>query len=149
MKGKNPLDIQQKGITPISTVLRAATGIVTTCMVDVVVVWVWLTILLRILQKFTLSQHNFTTVTGSPAIIGSFWTVTDREPGLNSKYSNATLTLQAFSQSCEKLTDAIKHGDISGTCELQIIHFKWYGIITQSAAFFTCTHVHYTHTIHT
>ena len=23
--------------------------------------------------------------------------------------------------------------------------FKWYGIITQSAALFTCTHVHYTH----
>jgi len=35
-------------ITPMSTVLRAATGIVTPYMV---VVWVWLTILLCILQK--------------------------------------------------------------------------------------------------
>jgi len=30
VKGKNPLDIQQKGITPTNTVLRAATRIVTT-----------------------------------------------------------------------------------------------------------------------
>jgi len=49
--GKNHLDIQQKGITPISTMLRAATGIVTTYTVDVVGVWVWLTILLHILQN--------------------------------------------------------------------------------------------------
>jgi len=40
VKGKNPLDIQQKGITPTNTVLRAATRIVTTYTADVVVVWV-------------------------------------------------------------------------------------------------------------
>jgi len=57
LKGKNPLDIQQKGVTLISTMLKATTGTVTTYAVDVVAVWVWLTILLRIL-------HNFTTVTG-------------------------------------------------------------------------------------
>jgi len=43
VKGKNPFDIQQKGITPISNMLRAATGIVTTYTVDVAVVWVQLT----------------------------------------------------------------------------------------------------------
>ena len=63
VKGKNPPDIQQKGIAPISTVVRATTGMVTTYMVDAVVVWVWLTILLRIL-------YIFTTVTRSPAITG-------------------------------------------------------------------------------
>jgi len=51
--------------------------------------------------------------------------VTDHEPGLSSKYGNVPLILQVFSQSCEKFTDAIKHS------ELPIIHFKWYGIITQ------------------
>jgi len=75
-----PFDIQQEGVTPVSTVLRAATGIVTLCTVDVVVVWVWLTILLRILQKFTQSKHIFTTVPGSPAITGSFGMVTDHKP---------------------------------------------------------------------
>ena len=54
----NPLDIQQEGVTPVSTVLRAATGIVTLCTVDVAVVWVWLTILLRILQKSHQSEHR-------------------------------------------------------------------------------------------
>ena len=44
-----------------------------------------------------------------------------------------------FSQSCEKLRDAIKHG----APELLIIHFKWYGIIAQSTALFTHTHAHY------
>ena len=68
MKDKNSLDIQQKGITPISTTLRAATGILTMYMVDVVEVWVWLTILLHIVQKFMQSLHIFTTVIGSPAI---------------------------------------------------------------------------------
>ena len=75
----NPLDIQQEGVTPVSTVLRAATGIVTLCTVDVVVVWVWPTILLLTLQKFTQSKHIFTTVPGSPAITGSFRMVTDHE----------------------------------------------------------------------
>jgi len=55
VKGKNPLDIQQKRITATNTVLRAATGIVTTYMADIIVVWVQLIILLHILQKFTLS----------------------------------------------------------------------------------------------
>ena len=72
MKGKNPLDTQRKGITLTNTDLRAAAGIVTMYMVDAVVVCVWLTILLCTLQKFTQSRHNFTTVTGSPAITGSF-----------------------------------------------------------------------------
>ena len=90
-------------------------------------VWVWLCI-----APYSTKIH---TVTGSPAITGNFWTVTVRESGLSSKY---------FSQSCEKLTDAIKHSDISGTSEL-IIHLKWYGIIAQSAALFTSTH----DTIHT
>ena len=45
--------------------------------------------------------------------------------------------------------DTIKHSDISGTPELLIIHFKWYGIIAQSAALFVCTHVHYIHTLYT
>ena len=40
-KVRIPFDIQQKGVTPTNTVLRAATRIVT---VDVVVVWVWLTV---------------------------------------------------------------------------------------------------------
>jgi len=53
----NPLDIQQKGVTPISTVLIAATGIVTLCTVDVVVVWVWPTVLLRI-PRVTQSHPN-------------------------------------------------------------------------------------------
>jgi len=44
VKGKNPLDIQQKRITPTNTMLRATTGIVTTYMVDVIVVWVQLMI---------------------------------------------------------------------------------------------------------
>ena len=52
--------------------------------------------------KFMQAQHIFTTVTGLPAITGSFWTVTDREPGLSSKYGDVHLTLQVFSQRCEK-----------------------------------------------
>ena len=44
-----------------------------------------------------------------------------------------------FSQSCEKLRDAIKHG----APELLIIHFKWYGIIAQSTALLAWTRVHY------
>lgn len=31
-----------------------------------------------------------------------------------------------FSCSCQKLTDAIKHSDISCTSELLIIHLKWF-----------------------
>jgi len=34
-----PFDIQQMGVIPISTMLRAATRIVTLYMVDVVLVW--------------------------------------------------------------------------------------------------------------
>jgi len=42
VKGYNPLNIQQNGITPVSTctVLKAATGTATRYMVNVVVVWV-------------------------------------------------------------------------------------------------------------
>jgi len=58
--------------------------------VDVVVVWVWLAI---VYKEITQSQHIFITVTGSPAITGSFWTVTDREPGLSTKYGNVSLTI--------------------------------------------------------
>jgi len=93
VKGKKPLDIQQKGITPTNTSFRAATGIVT---IYIVVVWAWLTILLCILQESTQSQHIFITVTGSPAIIGSFWTVTYFEPGLSSKYGYMPLTSQCL-----------------------------------------------------
>ena len=46
--------------------------------------------------KFTQSQHIYTTVTGSPAITGSLWMVTDGEPGLISKYSDMPLTLQCL-----------------------------------------------------
>jgi len=44
--------------------------------VDVAVVWEWLTILPYILKKHI--QHIFTTVTGSPAITGIYWMITDR-----------------------------------------------------------------------
>jgi len=101
-----------------------------------------------VLYKIHIVTAYFTTVTGSPAITDSVWMVTGRKPDLSSKYGDMSLTLQRFSQSCEKLTDAIKHSDISGTSELLIIHFEWYGIVTQSAALFTCTHVHYTHITH-
>ena len=72
--------MQHKGVTPVSTVLRAANGIVALCTVDVDVVCVWPTILLCILRKFTQSKHTFTTVPGSPAITGSFWMVADHKP---------------------------------------------------------------------
>jgi len=104
---------------------------------------VWLTTLLHILLKVTQAQHIFVTGTGSPAITVSFWTVTDCEPGLSSKYDDVPLTL--FSQSCEKFTDTIKHID---TTELLIIHFKWYGIIAQSAALFTHTLMYTIHTLY-
>ena len=103
-------------------------------MVDVVLVWFGL-------PKKSLSHSIFfITVTGSPAIIGSLWTVTDHEPGLSSKYDNVPFILQSiFSQ---KLTDVINH---NGSSEL-LIHFKWYGIVAQSTALFKHTHVHYTYT---
>jgi len=84
----NPLDIQQEGVTPVSTVIRAATGIVTLCTVDVVVVWVWPTILLRILQK----SHTVR----AQAVFG--W---------------SQITSLLTSLSCQKLTDVIKNNDIS------------------------------------
>jgi len=71
--------------------------------------------------------------------------------GLSSKYDDMPLTLhyiQAFSQSCEKLTDANKHSDISGTSDFLIIHFKWYGIVAQCAVLFTSTHVHHTYMLY-
>ena len=57
--------------------------------VDEVVVWAWLAVFYK---EITQSQHFFTTVTGSSANTGSFWTVTDREPGLSTKYGNVSLT---------------------------------------------------------
>jgi len=50
------------------------------------------------------------------------------------------------------VSDAIKHSDMRETSELLIIHFKWYGIIAQSAPLFASTHIHHIHhtyTIHT
>jgi len=65
--------------------------------------------------------------------------------GLSSKYRDMPLTLQCvqvFLRSCKKLTDAIKHSDISGTSELLI---KWYGIVAQCAALLMYTiHTCYT-----
>ena len=69
----------KKGNTPTNTGLRAATRIVTTYTVNVVVVWVAYHIA-PYSTKFTQSQHVFAAVTGTPAITGSFWMVTDREP---------------------------------------------------------------------
>ena len=94
--------------------------------------------------------YHCSRVTRSQAVLG--WSQIISLHGLSSKYGNMCLTLQClqvFSQSCEKLTDAIKHSDVSGTSELLIIHFKWYGIIAQSAALYTCTHVQHTFTLHT
>ena len=59
------------------------------------------------------------------------------------------MLISIFHQSCEKLADAIKHSDISGTSEVLIIHFKWDGIIAQSTAFFASTHEHHTYMLHT
>ena len=110
----NPLDIQQKGVTPVSTVLRATTGIVTLCTVDVVVVWVWPTILLRILQKSHIVRVQ--------AVFG--W---------------SQITSLLTSLSCQKLTDIIKNNDIS-----ELHHpLEKVGIIAQSIVLLAHTHVHY------
>jgi len=120
------------------------------------VVWVWLTVFYKIVMQ---SQYIFTTVTGSP-ITGSFWTVTDSEPSLSSKYGNVPLLLKLMSIQFLKNSRAIKHSDISGTSKLLIIHFKQYGITAQSTALFihalmytihthalkrSHTHIHITH----
>ena len=90
-----PFDIQQKGVTPVSTVLRAATGIVTLCTVEVVVVWVWPTILLLTLQKFLpLSQGH----QQSQAVLG--WSQIVSLHGLSSKYGNMHVTLQCWCSHC-------------------------------------------------
>jgi len=69
--------------------------------------------------------------------------------GLSFECGDMPSTLQClykyFSQSCEKLTDAIKHSDVSGTSELFIIHFKWRGITVQSAPLFASTRTPYLH----
>jgi len=52
--------------------------------------------------------------------------VTDREPGLSSRYGNVPSTLPVISQSYEKLTDTIKNSDISDTSELFINSGKIY-----------------------
>jgi len=71
----------KKGNTPTNTGLRAATRIVTmhVCGGCIVVVWVAYHIT-PFSTKFTQSQHIFDTVTGTIAITGSFWIVTDCEP---------------------------------------------------------------------
>ena len=66
-----------------------------TFLVDVVVVWVWLTILLHILQKNRAVVAYFY---HWPEITGSFWTVTDCDPGLSTKYCHVSLTLQCRSE---------------------------------------------------
>jgi len=50
------------------------------------------------IAPYSTNSHSifFTTVTGSPAITGSFRMVTDHEPDLSSKYGNVPLTLQYF-----------------------------------------------------
>jgi len=117
--------------------------------VDAVVVRVWLAILLRILQAVTQSQHNFTTVTGSPVITGSFRMVTNREPGLCSKYGDVPLPLQCLQVFFSKLweTDrchqAQRH---KGHLKFSLYTFKWHGIIAQSTALLACTRVHYIYT---
>ena len=65
-----------------------------TYLVDVLVVWVWLTILLHILQKNAVVAYFYQW----PEITGSFWTVTDCDPGLNTKYCHVSLTLQCRSE---------------------------------------------------
>ena len=66
-----------------------------TYLVDVVVLWVWLTILLHILQK---NHAAIAYYYQWPGITGSFWTVTDCDPGLSSKYCHVSLTLQCWSE---------------------------------------------------
>ena len=53
--------------TPVGTILRAVTGIVTLYMEDVGVVWVWLTVFLYSTKK-PHSQRTFAMVMGSPAV---------------------------------------------------------------------------------
>ena len=78
-------------------------------------------------KNVTQLQHIFTPFTGIPAITSSFRTVTDRDPGLSSSMAMCPEHYNVdkyFYQSCEKLTDVIKHSDIIDTPEFLIIHFK-------------------------
>jgi len=90
-----PLDIQQKGVTPVSTVLWAATGIVTLCTVDVVVVSVG-SPYCSLLYKNSHSQSIFLPLSQghqqSQAVFG--WSQIISLHGLSSKYGNMRLTLQ-------------------------------------------------------
>ena len=129
--------------------LRVATGIVTTYMVDVVVVWVLAYQVALYSTKFAQPQHILPLSKGHQQSQTVFrWSHADCKPDLSSKYGDVSLTLQGFSQSCEKLTDAIKHSGISDTSELLIIHFKWHGIITQLATLFNAF-MYIIHILHT
>ena len=76
VKGKNPLDIQQKWITPTNTVLRAATGILTTYMVDVAYHFV-----MYCTKILTVTAYFYPcTCYRVPAITGNIWMATDHEP---------------------------------------------------------------------
>ena len=120
-----PFDIQQKGVTPVSTVLRAATGIVTLCTVDVVVVWVWVTTLILTLQNshsqayfyhcprvtsnhrqfwdghhggflpWSLGHRQFSGVVTRSRTVFG-WSQIISLHGLSSKYGNMRLTLQCL-----------------------------------------------------
>ena len=92
-----PFDIQQKGVTPVSTVLRAATGIVTLCTVDVVVVSVG-SPYCSLLYKNSHSQSIFLPLSQgyqqAQAVLG--WSQIISLHGLSSKYGNMRLTLQCL-----------------------------------------------------
>jgi len=92
VKGKNPLDIQQKGITPISSVLRAATRIVT-----MYIVWMqlWYGCGLLYCSVFCKNSHSHSIFV--PLSQGHHRS----RAGLSSKRGDVPLTLQ-------KLTDTIK-----------------------------------------
>jgi len=87
VKGKNPLDIQQKGFT-LAAVLRAS------CKWDCDNVYGGYSCGIGVAYHNYCSQRIFTTVTGSPATTGSFWMVTNCEPGLSSKYGDMLSQLQ-------------------------------------------------------
>ena len=78
------------------------------------------------LPHSTVKRHQcgilFTSVTGSPAITGSFWMVTGCKPGLSCRYGNMSCVDKYFF--FEKFTDTIKHSDVNGTSELLIIQLN-------------------------
>ena len=100
------------------------------------------------------TQHIFTTVTGSPAVFGRSQIVS-----LVSALSMVMCPLcynvdKYFSQSCEKCTDAIKHSDTTASlislhnlyC-MELLHNLQHcsHILTYTTCIYTCTHTHKTH----